>query len=192
MQNTKSDITKKVLADSVKKLLLTKQLNKISIKEIVSDSGLNRQTFYYHFEDIYALMEWIFKNEALVVFNDYEGEQLWQVGLKKFLIYIDQNRLVCQNTLNCFGHENMTRVFYSDISKLVGKAIDNLSEGYDINETYKNQLVQYFSISFSSIIEQWTYNRFEQNIDELIEFLDRILQDQILGTSLRLKAMETS
>ena len=57
-----SEITKKALAETLKKLLSKNKLNKITIKEITEDCGVNRQTFYYHFKDIYDLLEWIYKN----------------------------------------------------------------------------------------------------------------------------------
>ena len=60
-----SEITKKALAESLKKLLSKNKLNKITIKEITEDCGVNRQTFYYHFKDIYDLLEWIYKNEVI-------------------------------------------------------------------------------------------------------------------------------
>ena len=59
-----SEITKKALAETLKKLLSKNKLNKITIKEITEDCGVNRQTFYYHFKDIYDLLEWIYKNEV--------------------------------------------------------------------------------------------------------------------------------
>ena len=60
-----SEITKKALAETLKKLLSKNKLNKITIKEITEDCGVNRQTFYYHFKDIYDLLEWIYKNEVI-------------------------------------------------------------------------------------------------------------------------------
>lgn len=44
-----SQMTKQALANSLKSLLQKKTLNKITIKDIVDDCGVNRQTFYYHF-----------------------------------------------------------------------------------------------------------------------------------------------
>lgn len=49
-----------MLADSLRKLMVTKPLSKISIREITEDCGVNRQTFYYHFHDIFDLLEWMF------------------------------------------------------------------------------------------------------------------------------------
>ena len=52
--------TKKLLADGLKELLEKKTLDKITVKELVATCGVNRQTFYYNFQDIYELLEWIF------------------------------------------------------------------------------------------------------------------------------------
>ena len=52
-----SQITKRALEASLKNLLLQKPLNKITINDITEDCGINRMTFYYHFKDIYDLVE---------------------------------------------------------------------------------------------------------------------------------------
>ena len=55
-----SDSTKYALARSLKKVLEKKSLDKITITDITDDCGVNRQTFYYHFHDIYELIEWMY------------------------------------------------------------------------------------------------------------------------------------
>ena len=52
------------LAEALCQLLETKTLEKITVKDIVARCGVNRQTFYYHFHDVYDLMRWIFDREA--------------------------------------------------------------------------------------------------------------------------------
>ena len=47
------------LAEALCQLLETKTLEKITVKDIVARCGVNRQTFYYHFHDVYDLMRWI-------------------------------------------------------------------------------------------------------------------------------------
>ena len=57
MTNTNS--TKLALEASLKKLLTTKSLDKITINDLTADCGISRMAFYYHFKDIYDLVEWI-------------------------------------------------------------------------------------------------------------------------------------
>ena len=53
-----SQLTKRALEASLKKMLLKKPLDKITISDLTEDCGMNRMTFYYHFKDIYDLVEW--------------------------------------------------------------------------------------------------------------------------------------
>ncbi|MDK2961900.1 MAG: hypothetical protein PWP20_1026 [Eubacteriaceae bacterium] len=53
-----SNTTKRALEASLKNLLLKKPLDKITISDIANDCGISRMTFYYHFKDIYDLVEW--------------------------------------------------------------------------------------------------------------------------------------
>ena len=75
-----SQITKNALVTALKKLLSKKELSKITISNITEECGVNRQTFYYHFKDIYDLLEWIFTNEVIEEI-DNEIEENWQKKL---------------------------------------------------------------------------------------------------------------
>ena len=59
-----SQITKRALASALKELLEHKPLNKITIADITEQCGVNRQTFYYHFQDIMEVVEW-YQDQAL-------------------------------------------------------------------------------------------------------------------------------
>lgn len=54
-----ANITKLALEAALKKELLTKSLDKITINELAEDCGISRMAFYYHFKDIYDLVEWV-------------------------------------------------------------------------------------------------------------------------------------
>ncbi len=59
-----SQTTKRALEASLKNLLLKKPLDKITIQDIADDCGISRMTFYYHFKDIYDLVEWSCMEDA--------------------------------------------------------------------------------------------------------------------------------
>ena len=56
--------TKLALANALKKLLQKKFLDDITVKELVEECEVNRQTFYYHFQDIYDLLRWFLEHET--------------------------------------------------------------------------------------------------------------------------------
>ena len=80
--------TKLLIANSLRKLMKKKSLDKIKIREIVEDCGVNRQTFYYHFQDIYALVEWIYTYDGMQIFNEYKDDCDWMSVIKMMFNYL--------------------------------------------------------------------------------------------------------
>ncbi|MDO5459131.1 MAG: TetR family transcriptional regulator, partial [Eubacteriales bacterium] len=56
--------TKEALADALRQMMKVKPIDKITVKDIVEVCGVNRQTFYYHFDDVDDLLEWVFEDDA--------------------------------------------------------------------------------------------------------------------------------
>ena len=59
-----ANFTKPAIKASFMKLLNERPLNKISVRDIVEDCGINRNSFYYHFQDIPALLGEIITEET--------------------------------------------------------------------------------------------------------------------------------
>lgn len=59
-ENAMAERTKLLIADSMKKLMAEKSIDKIRVTEICKEAQIERPTFYYHFKDKYDLVAWIF------------------------------------------------------------------------------------------------------------------------------------
>ncbi len=64
--------TKRKIADCVKTLMRRKEISKIAIQDIMDATNMSRQSFYYHFKDIYDVLEWIGRNDFK---NQLEGQE---------------------------------------------------------------------------------------------------------------------
>lgn len=64
--------TKRKIADCVKELVLSKEISKITIHDIMQKTNMSRQSFYYHFQDIYDVLDWIVIHDMIEV-SDCEG-----------------------------------------------------------------------------------------------------------------------
>ncbi len=75
-----SQLTKRALEESFKRQLSTKPFSKITIADIAQDCGISRMTFYYHFKDIYDLMEWSLEEDAKRAIDGCKTVSTWQEG----------------------------------------------------------------------------------------------------------------
>lgn len=78
--------TKKKIADCVRQLMKRKEISKITIGDIMEATGMSRQSFYYHFKDIYDVLEWIgcndFKDQLQ---GQYDSMEKWACDLMEVL-----------------------------------------------------------------------------------------------------------
>ena len=70
--NAASEQTEHELASALKTLMAQMPIDKITIRELAELSGIRRQNFYYHFDDIYDLMCWMFREEAISLIGELD------------------------------------------------------------------------------------------------------------------------
>ena len=76
-----ANLTERAMAQALSKLLETRTLDKITIRDITDECGLTRNTFYYHFHDVYELMGWFFEQKTNEIMDQYRIESDWEGGL---------------------------------------------------------------------------------------------------------------
>ena len=83
--------TKRRLAQALKELMAEKPIKKITIQDIVERSHMTRQSFYYHFQDIYEVIELICQYE-LIDQIAYRQEESFSHWLEHLMALIEENR----------------------------------------------------------------------------------------------------
>ena len=83
--------TKRRLAQALKELMAEKPIKKITIQDIVERSHMTRQSFYYHFQDIYEVIELICQYE-LIDQIAYRQEESFSHWLEQLMALIEENR----------------------------------------------------------------------------------------------------
>lgn len=171
-----SDITKNALATSLKKLMSKRELSKITIKDITEDSGIQRQTFYYHFVDIYDLIEWIFTNEIIKpIKRESDTYEKWQEGFLSILYYVLENEKFIKNAYNSISRKYVNDFIYKNTYELLKKVVDEEAHEIKVREEDKKFITNFYQAAFVGIIQNWIQNGMKENPNELTEKLNKIL-----------------
>ncbi|QRN85451.1 TetR/AcrR family transcriptional regulator [Clostridia bacterium] len=181
----KTQQTKKLLADSLKSIMAIKALNKISIREICEESGFNRQTFYYHFEDIFDLVKWMFRKDTELLLQQTENLLFWQESLLQLFQYIESNRAVCLCALESMGRVYLKQ-FFSDV---ISKAVFVMGHELPVeSKKYMEFLAQYYTVAMVGLLESWVLGELEETPEQVVEYFSTIVNDQFQGAVLRNQA----
>lgn len=183
-----SHATKQAICASLKALMVQKPLDKITVSEIMDHCGMVRQHFYYHFEDIYDLVRWMFQEEAVSLLQRQEGVLLWQEGLLQLFQYLQENRAVCLCALNSLSRNHLKHFFHTDIYAIIRHTVTTVAEdiGCGCDEDGElEMLTHFYVIALTGLVESWLLGEIDKTPEELIHFTDKILRDQMRGSMLR-------
>ena len=86
-----------------------KPLSKITVSEIITDCGVNRKTFYYHFQDIYALLKWMLDEEAIEVVKQFDMLVDYREAILFVLDYVKKNKHLLCCAYDGMGRDEMKR-----------------------------------------------------------------------------------
>lgn len=166
--------TKKLLSKSFKNFLNKKSLNKITIKDIVDDCKLTRQTFYYHFQDIYALLEWTYNEEIGNLLLDPQNKSLSET-MKTIMSYINENKYMFKNTLQSIGREDFEKIIYPDLHKFNKHMIKNSYDSMALPDEKFDFLANMLTSTIISIIIKWVNEGMSKNIHHCVEMLSKTI-----------------
>ncbi len=186
-----SEQTKLQLAAALKILMAQKSMDKITIAELTSLCNIRRQSFYYHFEDIYDLLRWMIENEAISLLKQQEGALLWKEGLLQLFRYLEENRTVCLCALKSVGRDHLRRFFEADIYAIIHRTIEQLTENIGLHNNLDSfvdveMLTHFYVVALAGMIESWLLGEIDRTPEQLIQFVDIILNDQINGAAARI------
>ena len=173
MTDLKSENTKKSLAKSLKTLMKKKKFNKITINDIVKLSKVNRNTFYYHFEDINALLKWTFEQETFDFLKTFDMTTDFEKALNFIMDYVEDNKHILNCVTNSLGREQMKQ-FFSDNLKDVVKMIIDASEkelNLTVNDDFKKYLCNFYTEAIAGNLLAYFKNKETIDRNKIVNYI---------------------
>lgn len=173
--------TKKKLAASLKKFMMSKSLNKITVTDIIKDCSVNRKTFYYHFQDIYDLLKWILEQEAVEVVKKFDLMVDYKEAILFVINYVEDNAHILACAYDTLGREEMRRFLYQDFINIIETIVDNVAKesGLCIDKEFKHFLCNLYTESLAGILIEWFKNPQNQYKEQIVEYLSIIFRSSL-------------
>lgn len=172
--------TKKAIASSLKKLLAEKTLDKITVIDITNDCEVNRQTFYYHFKDIYDLVEWIYTSEASRALGNKKTYDTWQQGFNEIFKYVYENNNFVINTYHSLNREHLENFLYNETYTLLIGVIEEKASGIPVREDDKAFIANFYKYAFVGLMLEWISKGMRENPSSIIEKVNTLIHGDIV------------
>jgi probable dihydroxyacetone kinase regulator len=170
-----TQITKNALARSLKKLMLTSPLHKITIQQLTADCGVTRHTFYNHFRDIYDLLGWVYQTEIIEGLEEYRNYAGWQQGFRSVLHYTQKNKTICLNTFHSLGREHLEEFLYTVIYGVAIAVVEELATDLTTGQKAKQEVADFYALAVLEQVIQWLKAGAKTDPDEIVRKVGRIM-----------------
>ena len=178
--------TKRALEASLKKLLLRKPLNKITINDITEDCGVNRMTFYYHFKDIYDLVDWILVEDATEALEGHQDFETWSDAFRDMLEKVQANRVLVLNVYRSISREQVEQYLYKLLDPMLKEFADRECRDITVQDDDKQFVVDFYKYALVGVVLEWIRRDMKTDPALMVERTGRMLQGDLRRALCRL------
>ncbi len=174
-----SQTTKWALEASLKNLLLQKPLNKITINDIAEDCGINRMTFYYHFKDIYDLVEWACIEDAAKALEGNKTYDTWQQGFLNIFNAVLENKPFIMNVYHSVSREQVELYLYKLTYDLLIGVVEEKASDMVVRDEDKKFIADFYKYAFVGIMLNWIKNGMKDDPQQIVDHLSILIHGDI-------------
>ena len=165
--------TKRLMAESLKKAMADKPFLKITVSDVVKDCGVNRKTFYYHFQDIYALLKWVLDEEAVNIVKHFDLLTNYEDAISFVMNYVSENKYIISCVDDAESLDEVKRFLFSDLSGVVLSVIESAEAQNNaiIDPEFKEFTSKFYTEAIISMLIDWLKNGKPETREKHIRFM---------------------
>lgn len=180
-----TQFTSKAIEESFIRLLNERPLDKITIKDIVEDCGISRNTFYYHFQDITDLLEHILNEDVERVLSEHMDMDSWEEGFILGAHFALENKRLVYHIYNSVSREQVERYLHSIAGEVMRLYVARVTEQVEhavhkkIFPADQKMVVDFYKFALVGITLDWLNTGMKKDPEVLIRHMGEIFRGNI-------------
>ena len=164
-----ANFTEEAIKNAFMDLLNRKPVNKITIKEISAECGINRNSFYYHYKDLPDLIENILTEEAERFISINKENDSIYLALLDAVDFAIENMSAVYHIYNSANREMFERYLDKITEKTVADIIDYATKDKNVSDSDKEALVLYYRCMLVGFVINWLGTGMKYDLREKLE-----------------------
>lgn len=166
----KKELTKELIAASMKEIMLRHPFEKITIRMITEHAGVIRPTFYYHFQDKYEVLEWIVRHELINSIRLLMQRGMVDEAMQVIFASIGDDREFYRRAFSITGQNSFSEIMVEQVKRFLLELIDywGVTAGTGIKMLSNEMLCTHCAINFVSMAYIWIVHGHDHaTVDEM-------------------------
>ncbi len=171
--------SKVALAAALKAALVTTPLAKVTVSGLAAAAGVNRQTFYSHFGDVYDLARWVFTTEVANHIMAHASYDQWADGFSELLNYMKQNHDQAYAVIRSLRHDELERFFHHWLRNMMQVIVGELDGDLTLRPADREFVIDHYTLAVLGHLLHWLATDMRENPYVLIERLEFVLHGAV-------------
>lgn len=165
--------TQGIILGTFQQMLNEMPFYKITVSSLVKRCGISPNTFYYHYEDIYDLLEkWL-----AVWLDQFTPKEDWRINAKALLHTCQENGALVENILNYLSKEQIEQtIFSTDDNDIFLSFVDNTPGSNVLSELKRRNIADFCRYAVIGFFLRFVWNHSDSDIDTVVDDLNRYIQ----------------
>lgn len=171
--------TRQKLATALKEQLQTAPIDRLTVSGLAAAAGINRQTFYYHFTDVYDLAVWVFDQDFANHIMAHATYDHWAQGYRSLLHYIRDNYTQSMAVLNSLTHRERDAFFLRQFQAMMTPIVAELQGDLVISDEDSRFVIDHYAATVLGHFLQWLSEGAREDPDVLAPKIEKILRGSV-------------
>ena len=166
--------TKNEIVDTLADLLQAKRLDDITVTELVERCGISRQAFYYHFSDLYGVVDYAVQQFREKMVGPRPED--WRAALEQALMLLRENRTLVLNVYRAYERSYVEHDLRRWAQPLVEARIRLAAQPYGVTEDQVAFMTEVFTQTLASIVLSWVERGMPSSVIERMDDFDILIE----------------
>lgn len=174
-----TNLTKRAMADALKQLLQKRSLEHITIQDVTDVAQVSRKTFYYHFHDIYDLVEWLLVEDCKILTQNHTDSGIWVRDVAIALNYATENRGWLLSIYQSMERPQLEGILRKIVGPLMEASFAEALGDRLVNEEDRRFVLDIFTYGVTGLFLSWVGDGMHSDAAFLQDKLVRFFEDSI-------------
>ena len=176
--------TKNEIVSTLGGLLQSKRLDDVTVTELVERCGISRQAFYYHFSDLYGVVDYAI--QQLLEGLKLTGPEEWRTSLERTLTLLRENRTIVLNVYRAYERSYVEHDLRQWAEPLVEARTRIAASKFNVTEDQIGFMTDLLTQSLASIVLSWVERGMPSSVSERMDDFDILVEGCLEYTMERL------
>ncbi|MBN2899690.1 MAG: TetR/AcrR family transcriptional regulator C-terminal domain-containing protein [Clostridia bacterium] len=172
---------KAAIVDTFKQLVQSKSIDKITVTEICEIAEINRQTFYYHFANLFDIFKYYFRNEVFGEIAQNRTFDTWCSGFLATMNYLKRNSRMILNVYDSTYRNESNTCFIEISNQLLDQIVDECMNTLhvDLPEQDCRFIINFYRHVFNGLMMDWVAEGMKEEPDALLKKLQIMINGSV-------------